>query len=288
MTTLTPFTGKLRCQWLLPRSPENGGRDVHRSAEDLRPPAPTGRFEFSPWPCCRVNRAHCHRLTLGSRPRFAGATEHSAGPALLLEVRKPSFPDGGWEAVQSLRKEPTCPGRFHRKHEPRLCRQPRAPCSELDGFGPRAVRIGQQRQSCVPRSSRHRRFDDLGSGQPWPVSASTSASTFQVTGGTGTFQGVTGTIVVVQLDPSSQTSNSDGNHHPAAAVRPCPSCRWPSFRRPTATYLERLLSHRRPSAVTDDCDRLERQSDSIYSREGCSVTRRVVTRLLTYPVFGRP
>ncbi len=41
------------------------------------------------------------------------------------------------------------------------------------------------------------------------VSASTSTSTFQVTGGTGTFQGVTGTIMVVQLDPSAQTSNSD-------------------------------------------------------------------------------
>jgi hypothetical protein len=41
------------------------------------------------------------------------------------------------------------------------------------------------------------------------VSASTSKSTFQVTGGTGTFQGVTGTIVAVELDPSSQTSNSD-------------------------------------------------------------------------------
>jgi hypothetical protein len=41
------------------------------------------------------------------------------------------------------------------------------------------------------------------------VSASTSASTFQVTGGTGTFQGVTGTIVAVDLDPSSRTSNSD-------------------------------------------------------------------------------
>ncbi len=41
------------------------------------------------------------------------------------------------------------------------------------------------------------------------VSASTSTSTFQVTGGTGAFQGVTGTIVVVQLDPSAQTSNSD-------------------------------------------------------------------------------
>ncbi len=41
------------------------------------------------------------------------------------------------------------------------------------------------------------------------VSASTSMSTFQITGGTGTFQGVTGTIVVVQLDPSAQMSNSD-------------------------------------------------------------------------------
>jgi hypothetical protein len=41
------------------------------------------------------------------------------------------------------------------------------------------------------------------------VSASTSASTFQVTGGTGTFLGVTGTIVAVQLDPSSRTSNSE-------------------------------------------------------------------------------
>ncbi len=41
------------------------------------------------------------------------------------------------------------------------------------------------------------------------VSASTTTSTFQVTGGTGTFQGVTGTIVSVQIDPSSQTSSSD-------------------------------------------------------------------------------
>jgi hypothetical protein len=41
------------------------------------------------------------------------------------------------------------------------------------------------------------------------VSASTTTSTFQVTGGTGTFQGATGTIVVVELDPSSQTSDSD-------------------------------------------------------------------------------
>ncbi len=41
------------------------------------------------------------------------------------------------------------------------------------------------------------------------VSASTSASTFQVTGGTGTFQGVTGTVVAVQLDPRSPTSNSE-------------------------------------------------------------------------------
>jgi len=41
------------------------------------------------------------------------------------------------------------------------------------------------------------------------VSASTSKSTFQVTGGTGTFQGVTGTIVAVNIDPSSPTSNSD-------------------------------------------------------------------------------
>ncbi len=41
------------------------------------------------------------------------------------------------------------------------------------------------------------------------VSASTSTSTFQVTGGTGTFQGVTGTIVAVDIDPSSQTSDSD-------------------------------------------------------------------------------
>ncbi len=41
------------------------------------------------------------------------------------------------------------------------------------------------------------------------VSASTATSTFQVTGGTGAFQGVTGTIEVVQLDPSAQTSNSD-------------------------------------------------------------------------------
>jgi hypothetical protein len=41
------------------------------------------------------------------------------------------------------------------------------------------------------------------------VSASTSTSTFQVTGGTGTFHGVTGTIVAVEIDPTSQTSNSD-------------------------------------------------------------------------------
>jgi hypothetical protein len=41
------------------------------------------------------------------------------------------------------------------------------------------------------------------------VSASTTTSTFQVTGGTGTFEGVTGTIVAVQLDPSSQTSDSE-------------------------------------------------------------------------------
>ncbi len=41
------------------------------------------------------------------------------------------------------------------------------------------------------------------------VSASTSTSTFEITGGTGTFQGVTGTIVAVQINPSSQTSNSD-------------------------------------------------------------------------------
>jgi hypothetical protein len=41
------------------------------------------------------------------------------------------------------------------------------------------------------------------------VSASTSTSTFQITGGTGAFQGVTGSIVAVQIDPSSQTSNSD-------------------------------------------------------------------------------
>lgn len=33
--------------------------------------------------------------------------------------------------------------------------------------------------------------------------------TFEVTGGTGTFQGVTGTIVVVNITPSAQTSNSD-------------------------------------------------------------------------------
>jgi hypothetical protein len=33
--------------------------------------------------------------------------------------------------------------------------------------------------------------------------------TFEVTGGTGTFQGVTGTIVVVNIDPSAQTDNSD-------------------------------------------------------------------------------
>jgi hypothetical protein len=32
---------------------------------------------------------------------------------------------------------------------------------------------------------------------------------FEVTGGTGTFQGVTGTIVVVNITPSAQTSNSD-------------------------------------------------------------------------------
>ena len=41
------------------------------------------------------------------------------------------------------------------------------------------------------------------------VSASTSTSTFQVTGGTGAFLGALGTVVVVQLDPRSQTSNSD-------------------------------------------------------------------------------
>ena len=41
------------------------------------------------------------------------------------------------------------------------------------------------------------------------VSASTTTVTFQVTGGTGTFQGVTGTIVSVQIDPSSQTSSSN-------------------------------------------------------------------------------
>jgi hypothetical protein len=45
---------------------------------------------------------------------------------------------------------------------------------------------------------------DLG-----PVSASTTTSTFQVTGGTGAFQGVTGKVVAVQTDPSAQTSNSD-------------------------------------------------------------------------------
>ncbi|HXW78468.1 MAG TPA: hypothetical protein VEJ84_03165 [Acidimicrobiales bacterium] len=41
------------------------------------------------------------------------------------------------------------------------------------------------------------------------VTANTTTSTFQVTGGTGTFQGVTGTIVSTQTDPTSQTSNSD-------------------------------------------------------------------------------
>ena len=41
------------------------------------------------------------------------------------------------------------------------------------------------------------------------VSASTTTSTFQVTGGTGSFQGVTGTVVAVEIDPSSRTSNSD-------------------------------------------------------------------------------
>jgi hypothetical protein len=41
------------------------------------------------------------------------------------------------------------------------------------------------------------------------VTANTAISTFHVTGGTGTFQGVTGTIVAAQIDPSSQTSNSD-------------------------------------------------------------------------------
>jgi hypothetical protein len=41
------------------------------------------------------------------------------------------------------------------------------------------------------------------------VTAHTAISTFHVTGGTGTFQGVTGTIVAAQIDPSSQTSNSD-------------------------------------------------------------------------------
>ena len=45
---------------------------------------------------------------------------------------------------------------------------------------------------------------DLG-----PVSASTATSTFEVTGGTGSFQGVTGTIEVVQIDPSSHTSSSN-------------------------------------------------------------------------------
>ena len=41
------------------------------------------------------------------------------------------------------------------------------------------------------------------------VSASTAMSTFEVTGGTGAFEGVTGTIAVVELDPSAETSNSD-------------------------------------------------------------------------------
>jgi hypothetical protein len=45
---------------------------------------------------------------------------------------------------------------------------------------------------------------DLG-----PVSASTATSTFEVTGGTGSFQDVTGTIEVVQIDPSSHTSSSN-------------------------------------------------------------------------------
>lgn len=45
---------------------------------------------------------------------------------------------------------------------------------------------------------------DLG-----PVTAGTTTLTFQVTGGTGAFQGVTGRVVTVQVDPSDRTSNSD-------------------------------------------------------------------------------
>jgi hypothetical protein len=45
---------------------------------------------------------------------------------------------------------------------------------------------------------------DLG-----PRSPSTATSTFEVTGGTGSFQGVTGTIEVVQIDPSARTSSSN-------------------------------------------------------------------------------
>ena len=41
------------------------------------------------------------------------------------------------------------------------------------------------------------------------VSASTTMSTFHVTGGAGAFQGVSGTIVVFQIDPNSQTGNSN-------------------------------------------------------------------------------
>ena len=33
--------------------------------------------------------------------------------------------------------------------------------------------------------------------------------TFEVTGGTGTFQGVTGTIESVEIDPSARTSSSN-------------------------------------------------------------------------------
>ena len=41
------------------------------------------------------------------------------------------------------------------------------------------------------------------------ISASTTTSTFDITGGTGAFQGVTGTILVVNLTRSSETSSSN-------------------------------------------------------------------------------
>jgi hypothetical protein len=41
------------------------------------------------------------------------------------------------------------------------------------------------------------------------VAASATTSTFHVTGGTGVFDGVTGTVVAVQLNPRAETSNSD-------------------------------------------------------------------------------